>query len=409
MIAQVLGLALAGFLALAPAAAAQGFSALARAEPATTRLAIEAEDLVLDLGLSQPVPWRVRVLAAPPRVVLDFREVDFSALDLAGLVMRSGGQVTELRAGPFGDGWSRLVLTLDRPRLPELAEMRTDGVAHLHLRLQPADPARFAEEAARPETAGWAPPERAPVVADPPKQRQRGDGALVVVLDPGHGGIDPGAQNGGQSEAALMLLFAQELKDALVRAGIAEVVLTRAADVFVPLETRVAIAHAAQADLFMSLHADALPEGVATGATIYTLAAEASDEASAALAERHDRDALLSGVDLTGQDDLIAAVLMDLARVETAPRADRLADALVAAISVEGLRLHRTPRRGAAFSVLKSPDIPSVLVELGYLSSPRDLERLMDPKWRARMVTALVAGISDWAVRDAAEAGLLRQ
>src|SRR5690606_1222605 len=128
---------------------------------------------------------------------------------------------------------------------------------------------------------------------------------------------------------------------------------------FVPLETRIALAHAAGADVFISLHADAVTEGVAKGATIYTMAAEASDAASAALAERHDRDALMSGVDLKGQDDLIAGVLMDMARVETAPRAGKLAEDLVRAMSGEGIALHRIPRRSAAFSVLKAPDIPS--------------------------------------------------
>ncbi|MFN3293630.1 MAG: N-acetylmuramoyl-L-alanine amidase, partial [Gemmobacter sp.] len=228
-------------------------------------------------------------------------------------------------------------------------------------------------------------------------------------LDPGHGGIDPGAERDGHSEARLMLTFARELKEALLRAGGFRVVMTRETDSFVPLETRVALAHAAQADVFLSLHADAVAEGLATGATVYTLAAEASDAASAALAERHDRDALMSGVDLTGQDDLIAGVLMDMARTETAPRTDKLAAALVQAMRAQNLALHKTPRRGAAFSVLKAPDIPSVLLELGYMSSPPDLARLTDPKWRARMAGALVAGLSGWAAQDAAEAALLRQ
>jgi N-acetylmuramoyl-L-alanine amidase len=352
----------------------------------------------------------VRFLAGPPRVVLDFREVDFAGLDPARLIAGAPGQVTDLRAGTVRAGWSRLVLALDRPRMLASAELRTEArggaVALLRLRLRPAEPGAFAQEVARPDPPGWALPRPARVAAPRPP---RGDGPLVVVLDPGHGGIDPGAERDGHSEAALMLTFARELKEALLRAGGFEVVMTREADVFVPLETRVALAHAARADVFLSLHADAVAEGLATGATVYTLAAEASDAASAALAERHDRDALMSGVDLTGQDDLIAAVLMDMARTETAPRADKLAASLVGALRAGKLALHKTPRRGAAFSVLKAPDIPSVLLELGYLSSPADLARLTDPKWRARMVAALVSGLSEWSVNDAAEAALRRQ
>ena len=392
-------------------ALAQGqFSALARADGAASRLWAEDGGLALDLALSHPVPWRVRFLNAPPRLIVDFREVDFRALDGARLMAAVRGKVTDLRAGPVREGWSRLVLALDRPQLVSEAEMRTalrggDG-ALLRLRLRPADPAAFAAEVARPDPPGWALPRPA---MTPAPRKPRGQGPLVVVLDPGHGGLDPGAEHDGQSEARLMLTFARELKEALVRAGIARVVMTREDDSFVPLETRVAIAHQAGADVFLSLHADAVPEGVATGATVYTLAEAASDAASAALAERHDRDALMAGVDLTGQDDLIAGVLMDMARRETAPRTAKLADALVAAMAAARLPLHKVPRRGAAFSVLKAPDIPSVLVELGYISSPRDLARLSDPAWRATMAGAIVAGLSSWSVEDAAAAGLLRQ
>ncbi|WP_035024696.1 N-acetylmuramoyl-L-alanine amidase [Gemmobacter nectariphilus] len=392
-------------------ALAQGqFSALARADGAASRLWAEDGGLALDLALSHPVPWRVRFLNAPPRLIVDFREVDFRALDGARLMGAVRGKVTDLRAGPVREGWSRLVLALDRPQLVSEAEMRTalrggDG-ALLRLRLRPADPAAFAAEVARPDPPGWALPKPA---MTPAPRKPRGQGPLVVVLDPGHGGLDPGAEHDGQSEARLMLTFARELKEALVRAGIARVVMTREDDSFVPLETRVAIAHQAGADVFLSLHADAVPEGVATGATVYTLAEAASDAASAALAERHDRDALMAGVDLTGQDDLIAGVLMDMARRETAPRTEKLADALVAAMAAARLPLHKVPRRGAAFSVLKAPDIPSVLVELGYISSPRDLARLSDPAWRATMAGAIVAGLSSWSVEDAAAAGLLRQ
>ncbi len=388
---------------LAAGAVAQDLSAIARLDSEASSIRDTGAGVSITLALSQPVPWRVRVLNAPPRVVMDFREVDWTGIDR---VARSSDALADLRAGVFRSGWSRLVLELTGPFLVSEAEMATaGGAARLTLRLEPAGEAAFAAKAALPEPADWA----MPAVADLPAATVRGTGPLVVVLDPGHGGIDPGAQSGDVTEAALMLTFARELKEALLRAGGFAVVLTRNEDVFVPLEARISAAGAAGADVFLSLHADALAEGEAVGATIYTLAEEASDAAAATLAERHDRDDLLSGVDLTGQDDLVASVLMDMARTETAPRTEVLADTLANAMKSEGVKMHRIPRQFASFSVLKSPDIPSALIELGFLSSARDLARLQDPEWRARMARAIVAGLQGWAVEDAARALLRRQ
>ena len=203
-----------------------------------------------------------------------------------------------------------------------------------------------------------------------PKHRQTGESPLVVVLDPGHGGIDPGAESDGVGEAELMLTFAVVLEEAIGGRTGTSSSSNPHRRFFVPLETRVSIARNAGADVFLSLHADALIEGRATGATIYTLAEEASDAASQKLAERHDRGDLLAGVDLSGQGDVVATVLMDLARTETAPRSEMLAERLVEGLS-KVTRMHKRPRLYASFSVLKSPDIPSALIELGFLSSPR--------------------------------------
>lgn len=159
----------------------------------------------------------------------------------------------------------------------------------------------------------------------------------------------------------------------------------------------------------LSLHADALSEGQATGASVYTLSDTASDRASQLLAERHDRADLLAGVDLSAHDDVIAGVLMEMARRETEPRADHLAAALVTGFRKGEIRLHKRPRHEAGFSVLKSPDIPSVLIELGFLSSPRDRANLVDPAWRGRATAAIRDALRDWAVEDAAQAALLRQ
>jgi N-acetylmuramoyl-L-alanine amidase len=393
-------------LALLPVAgAAQELSALARLDAAASRIEDRGPDLRIDLALSQPVPWRVRVLDEPARLVLDFREVDFSAL---AKVPNSSVRTGALRAGVFRAGWSRLVVELTTPMLVETAEMRTGGErTELALSLRPASAAEFARRAALPEPPEWALPAPAllPKAPDPP-----GVGPLVVVLDPGHGGIDPGAERttdaGPVTEAALMLTFARELKEKLLREDGFSVVMTREEDVFVPLETRISIARAAGADVFLSLHADSLAEGEAVGASIYTLAADASDEAAAALAERHDRDDLLSGVDLSGQDDLVASVLIDMARTETAPRSAALAAVLEAAITAAGLKMHRQPQQTAGFSVLKSPDIPSLLLEVGFLSSDRDLARISDAEWRGKMQAAIVAALRQWSAEDAARAAL---
>ena len=386
-------------------AGAETLSALARLDPAASGLRREAGGIGLTLTLSQPVPWRVMLLDLPPRLVLDFREVDFGPGGLAGMALPPG--VMALRTGRFRAGWSRLVMELAGPYDVTSAAMATGGGgARLDLALAPVSQAAFAEGVGAADQGLWALPE--PAALPPPRLRQTGERPLVVVLDPGHGGIDPGAETADRNEASLMLAFALDLREAMIRAGM-RVEMTRQEDVFVPLETRISVAHAAGADLFLSLHADAIAEGVARGATVYTLADTASDAASATLAERHDRAELLAGVDLSGQDDLVATVLMQLARTDTAPRADRLADALVAAIKGAGLAMHKRPRLSATFSVLKSPDIPSVLLELGFLSSDRDLANLQDAGWRADMVGAIVTAVAGWAVADAAEAQLLRQ
>lgn len=380
-------------------AAAQDLSALARLDPAASSMIDQGETLSITLQLSQPVPWRVRLADNPRRLIMDFREVDWSGV---ADMPRDSTRIADLRAGSFRPGWSRLVMELRAPMAVMAAEMATDTGATVRIDLFPTTPADFARQAALPEPPEWALPKAAALPAPAP----RGTGPLTVVLDPGHGGIDPGAERDGHTEAELMLTFARELKELLVRDGGFRVVMTREEDVFVPLEARISVAHAAGADVFLSLHADALAEGEAVGATIYTLSEDASDEAARALAERHDRDDLLSGIDLTEQDDLVATVLMDMARTETQPRIDRLALALRQSISGAGLKMHRHPIQQAGFSVLKSPDVPSVLIELGFLSSASDLERLIDPEWRANMAAAIRDALRVWAAEDAALADM---
>jgi N-acetylmuramoyl-L-alanine amidase len=404
---HILIAALVALLTLPVLARAQGLVALARVEAGESALT-DADDgagFDLTLTLTQPVPWRVFTLTDPARVVMDFREIDWTGLRAEDLLKTD--RVTELRFGTYRPGWSRLVMTLSAPAELETSAMRVDaerGTARLTARFAPVSADRFAEISGAPGTPGWDLPAPALTAVRPPD-----DGVLTVVIDPGHGGIDPGAVRDALTEKTLMLSLAQALREALIREGDTRVILTRDDDRFVPLERRVSIAREAGADLFISLHADVLPNGRANGATIYTLSEEATDEASAKLAERHDRDDLLSGVDLTGKDDVVAGVLLDLARQETTPRTTAFSHALKRAIAEAGVPLNSHPLRAGDFSVLKAADIPSVLIEVGYLSSDRDRKNLADPEFLTRIAHAIRSAILDWSRADAALKPLVRQ
>jgi N-acetylmuramoyl-L-alanine amidase len=160
--------------------------------------------------------------------------------------------------------------------------------------------------------------------------------------------------------------------------------------------------------VFISLHADALAEGEARGAAVYVLSDEASDAASAALAERHNRDDLLAGLDLSQSDDRVANVLMSLARLDNAPRSEALAKHMLDGIRNAVGRVHKRPLRSAGFSVLKAADIPSVLLEVGFLSTAEDLKNLSDPIWRQGMAAGIRDGLIAWRDEDRALAPLRR-
>ena len=389
-------------LALAAPAAAQDFSGLARIDPASSAIADDGDGLRVDLALSQPVPWRVFTLDDPMRVVVDFREVDFSGL-IPEDIWRDG-MATAVAFGPLRPGWSRLQVTLAQPLQVAQAGLTVDdltGGARLSLRLAPVDADRFAAMAGAPDD-----PVRPAASLDAPPLR---DGPLVVAIDPGHGGIDPGATRGTVHEADVMLQLAFEVAEAINRTGTMRAVLTRDADTFVPLEARMTIARAAGAGVMLSLHADALDDDVTRGASAYTLNAEGEDRAAQRMAERHERGDLLAGLDLTGQDDRVATVLMDMARAETAPASDRLADALVAGLRGAGAAVNSRPRREGRLAVLNAADFPSVLLEAGFLSSAADRAVLTSPQGRAPIVAGIVTALQDWAAAEAARAPLKRQ
>ncbi|WP_027243679.1 N-acetylmuramoyl-L-alanine amidase [Leisingera daeponensis] len=392
---------------LAAAAWAQGFSGLARIDAEASRVRDAGQGAEMTLGLSQGVPYRLFTLDGPPRLVLDFQEVDWTGLTADKLVQ--GEQITAAQFGTYVPGWSRLVLQLAQPMKVSSAALRIDQVtaaARLTVSLEPATAEEFAASAGAPQDPRW----DLPAPQEMQGRAARDENApLLVMLDPGHGGIDPGAETEVVIEKHLMLQFARELGEALLRSGQFTVMMTRDDDYFVSLERRIAMAHQAGADVFISLHADTISEGRAHGSTVYTLSREASDAASAKLAERHLRGDLLSGTDLSQADDRVTGVMLDLARQETQPRSDALAAALIDGLRAQGKPINNRPLRSAGFSVLKSADIPSVLVEIGFLSSKRDLKNLVDADWRAKAARGILNGLITWRAQDDARRALVRK
>jgi N-acetylmuramoyl-L-alanine amidase len=390
-------------------ASAQEFSGLARLDVTQSRVAEVGDGVEITLYLSQPVPWRVFTLADPLRLVLDFREVDWRGARPEDLI--DGRPASDVRFGALRPGWSRMVVDLVAPMAIEEAGMAVgaaDGTATLRVVLAPTDDATFRTQAGAPPDPGWDDIARVDTTLGPPPDTD--DGVTVVAIDPGHGGIDPGAMREGLVEANLMLAFGLELAEAVNRTGTMRAVLTRDADIFVPLAERMTIARAAGADVLLSLHADALEEfEAATGASVYTLSQEAVDAASERMAERHNRGDLLAGLDLSGQDDTVATVLMDMARLETAPAGIRLADTLVQTMAEAGAVMNSRPRREGPLAVLNAADFPSVLIEAGFLSSAADRARLSTPEGRAPVVQGIVAGLQLWAAEEEVRRGLLRQ
>lgn len=365
-------------------------------------------DVDVKLALSQAVPFRIFTLSNPNRVILDFREVEWSSAEATSV--EQSEKISDIRFGVYQPGWSRLVLPISEPMKVRVAEMdldQTTGSAQLNVRLTSTDQEKFdSASKARPDS-DW----EIPVVQfdGEPRTRQLGDRPIVVAIDAGHGGLDPGAVVDGYQEKDLVLAFATELRERLAKTGRYNPFLTREGDTFLSLTGRISHARKGDADVLISLHADALSDGNASGITVYTLSNKASNQAAAQLAAQLDRADLLAGVDLSEQDDQVASVLMDLARVETNARSKELAGQLVHSIAEATQRSRKRPQLSAGFTVLKAPDIPSVLIELGFLTNRKDLNNLLNAQWRAGIQTGILNGLEAWAVEDAAQARLLRK
>ena len=222
----------------------------------------------------------------------------------------------------------------------------------------------------------------------------RADGKKVIVIDPGHGGIDPGALSPRKTrEKDVVLAFSKELKEIMDADGRFHVVLTRDDDRFISLKDRVGIARKEGADLFIAIHADTLRGQTATGTTLYTLSDKASDAESEELAQRENRADALAGIDLASQSEDVAGMLIDLAQRDSRNQASMFSKKALSYFRGNVTKMTGKPIRSAGFTVLKAPDVPSILIELGFLSNPKDEERLTSPAWRKSLARALTAAI----------------
>ena len=352
----------------------------------------------INLQLSQGVPYKIWVDRDPLSLIIDFNVLNFNGIDLEKINQSKNIKSIEIKE--LDTEWSRLSFHLADYWAIENTEMSIspqDNSASLSIFLKSISEGIFS-------------------LTDKPNKDFSSNkisaienNDFVVVLDPGHGGRDPGAEAGGYRESSLMLELAEAVKESLIRNTDFKVVLTRTEDKFLSLEDRITIASQSDANLFISLHADAVIEGEASGTTVYLLSDKATDKMSAQLASRHDRSEILRGVDLSGLDSQVASVLLDMARQETKPRSEAVASFILKVFKEKITELSSQPLRYAAFSVLKSPDIPSILIEAGFMSTSSDLQNLTTKKWRREFADSIAEAISRWHVRDKENKVLLRE
>ena len=352
--------------------------------------------LEINLKLTRGVPYKINFLEEPISLIIDFSTVRFDEIDLRKL--NRSKNIELIKVEELDSKWSRLSIQFKDYWNIENTEMRinpSDGSAIISILLKSVSEDIFKSK--NFNSTSILKSKNLEVTANSSVIKNN---EFVVVLDPGHGGKDPGAEAGGYRESNLMLELALAVKESLIRNTDFKVILTRNEDVFLSLDDRITIATQSGADLFISLHADAVIEGEASGTTVYLLSENATDKMSAQLASRHDRSEILRDVDLSGIDSQVASVLIDIARQETKPRNQAVASFILQVFKEQITELSSQPLRYAAFSVLKSPDIPSILIEAGFMSTSSDLQNLITPKWRIEFADALSEAISRWQIKD---------
>lgn len=361
------------------------------------RLAGDRERTRFIADLSKKVDVHVFALGNPYRVIVDAADVSFQMP--SGLGKERRGLVSAYRYGLFAPGKSRIVIDINNPFLVDrffVIEARDDQPARLVIDLVPTNEATFLanlrEAKKKRAESGPAPSSQPPVRTAHAKP--------IIVIDPGHGGVDPGTSSvSGVTEKEVVLKFAERLRQKLAATGRYEIHLTRQDDTFWPLKERVAFAQKKGAGLFLSIHADYFPveiDGDARGATIFTLSEQASDAEAKALAAKENFSDAIAGIELPNDsDEVVANILIDLAQRETQNRSLIFARSLVGELANKHT-LHTKQLRSAGFRVLKAPDVPSVLLELGFLSNPDDEKQLTSEAWRDRMSDSVTAAIDGY-------------
>jgi N-acetylmuramoyl-L-alanine amidase len=365
------------------------------------RIAAHGDATRVVIDLNRRVSFRHLTLDQPPRLAIDLPEVAWEVPRINGA--RVTGLVTGLRFGRLQAGVSRIVLDLAQPfRIRKVFEL-PPGSGHGHRIVT-----ELVEAAATAQTAGQAvaaeqqqaavaviPPANGMVVLPPPrKQPPPAPRKRVVVIDPGHGGVDPGAVgSGGTYEKDVVLAMGLELRRQLEATGRYTVIMTRDADRIVRLRDRLRVARDSDGELFLSLHADSLVRAPdVRGASVYTLSEQASNQEAARLARKENRADILAGVDLSDQEDIVTEILIDLAQRDANNKSVQVAEHFVGQLK-SVTKMARQRRSQAGFVVLKSPDMPSVLIELGYLSNAADERALRDPAHLAGLARAMVAAV----------------
>lgn len=345
------------------------------------------------LDLSAPVSFQVFALADPYRIVLDLPDIGWQVP--AGTARRKGGLIAGLRFGHFRRDNARVVLDLSGPGVVGRSFLLPAAEGYgprVVIDIKPASRQAFMAARKPPPVWGADRSARAPTL----KPKRQPTQMPLVMIDPGHGGVDPGAIGiSGIFEKGVTLSMARQIRKAISALGRQRVRLTRDRDVFISLRRRVAVARAAGADLFVSIHADSIGNKKVRGGGIYTLSENSSDRESAALAAKENRADVIAGVNLTGHDDQVASILIDLTQRETMNYSAQFATALVPELK-QLIHMRRKPHRFAGFRVLKAPDVPSVLIELGYLSNRRDEKMLTNPASRAAIAKAIARAVDNY-------------
>jgi len=366
-----------------------------------TMISRDMGGITITLGLTKAAPFRVFTLDNPRRLLIDTGEIDLNNMP-AGLA--SGiPEIEAVRFGLFQIGESRIVLDLAAP-LVVLSAQAVRGPQNnpqIIIRLAKASAATFASSSAPQQENLWQGDQTAPLV----------EGVVslpLIAIDAGHGGVDQGAAVGEILEKDVSLLMAQALRDTLLKAGGFSVVMTRDSDVFIPLGERVEIARRAGASVFISLHADVVTHGRARGTTVFSLSEAGADQEAKTIATLENRADLVAGISVEGEDDLITQVLLQMAHRETDALSNRLADIVAETLWFQNTSETKSRRMAAGFRVLRAPDIPSILIEVGFLSDETELENMQDPAWRLAMSETLRTALEKWQSAEAEMRGLLR-